>query len=64
MPFRVDRVDDEYKLYNLETKQYTKRSFKSRQAANNMKKVYMSYDKKKKTTSKKKKSTYNTKDKK
>jgi len=58
MPFRVDKVDDVFKLYNLEKKQYTKRSFKTRQAANNMKKVYMSYDKKKKTTPKKKKSTY------
>ena len=57
MPFRIHKVDDKFKLYNLEKKQYTKRSFNTRQAANNMKKVYMSYDKKK-TTPKKKKSTY------
>jgi hypothetical protein len=48
MPFRVDKVKDGYKLYNLDKKQYAKRTFKTRQAALNMKKTYMNYDKSKK----------------
>ena len=48
MPFRVDKTDKGYRLYNLEKKTYAKRTFKTRQAAVNMKKTYMNYDKKKK----------------
>jgi hypothetical protein len=48
MPFKVTKVKDGYKLYNLDKKQYAKRTFKTRQAAVNMKKTYMNYDKKKK----------------
>ena len=53
MPFKIVKQEDKFRLYNLEKKQYTKRSFKSRQAATNMKNVYMSYDKKKKQSNKK-----------
>jgi hypothetical protein len=47
MPFRVDKTSQGFRLYNLEKKRYAKRTFKTRQAANNMKKTYMNYDKKK-----------------
>ena len=56
MPFKVTKVKDGYKLYNLEKKQYAKRTFKTRQAAINMKKTYMAYDNKK--SKRKKKSKY------
>jgi len=48
MPFRIDKVGDKYKLYNLDKKSYAKKSFNSRKAANNMKKNYMNYDRRKK----------------
>jgi hypothetical protein len=48
MPFRVDKTKDGYRLYNLEKKQYAKRTFKTRQAAINMKNNYMRYDARKK----------------
>jgi hypothetical protein len=48
MPFRIDKTDKGYRLYNLEKKTYAKRTFKTRQAAVNMKKTYMNYDKTKK----------------
>jgi len=48
MPFATRKVGNVYKLYNLDKKKYTKRSFKTREAANNTKRVYMNYDKKKK----------------
>ena len=48
MPFRVEKTDKGYRLYNLDKKTYAKRTFKTRQAAVNMKKTYMNYDKKKK----------------
>ena len=48
MPFRVDKVKDGYKLYNLEKKLYAKRTFKTRSAAINMRRTYMRYDKIKK----------------
>tara|TARA_R110001592_G_scaffold9365_2_gene49854 strand:- start:617 stop:790 length:174 start_codon:yes stop_codon:yes gene_type:complete len=57
MPFKVTgNKNDGYRLYNLDKKTYAKRTFKTREAANNMKRTYMSYDKKKAT--KKKKSKY------
>jgi len=47
MPFTIKKQKDgKYKLYNLEKKRYTKKSFKTKQSALNMKKVYMKYDKK------------------
>ena len=48
MHFAIQKVVTGYKLYNLEKKKYAKRTFKTRQAASNTKKVYMNYDKKKK----------------
>lgn len=48
MPFRVDKVGTKYKLYNLDKKQYTKKSFNTRESANNMKRTYMNYHKKRK----------------
>ena len=57
MPFKVTgNKKDGYRLYNLDKKTYAKRTFKTREAANNMKRSYMQYDKKKAT--KKKKSKY------
>ena len=57
MPFKVTgNKKDGYRLYNLDKKTYAKRTFKTREAANNMKRTYMEYDKKKST--KKKKSKY------
>lgn len=57
MPFKVTgNKNDGYRLYNLDKKTYAKRTFKTREAANNMKRTYMQYDKKKST--KKKKSKY------
>ena len=47
MPFKIVKQKDKYRLYNLEKKIYTKKSFNSYQSANNMKKSYMKYDKKK-----------------
>ena len=48
MPFKVVKVNDKYKLFNLDKKQYAKKTFNTREAANNMKRTYMSYDKRKK----------------
>ena len=45
MPFRVDKVKEGYKLYNLEKKQYAKRTFKTKASAINMRRTYMRYDK-------------------
>jgi hypothetical protein len=45
MPFKIVAVKDGYKLYNLEKKQYAKRTFKTKAAAINMKRTYMRYDK-------------------
>ena len=57
MPFKVTgNKNDGYRLYNLDKKTYAKRTFKTRESANNMKRTYMSYDKKK--TSKENKSKY------
>ena len=47
MPFKIIKEGNKYRLYNLEKKQYTKKSFNSRQSALNMKKNYMNYDKNK-----------------
>ena len=47
MPFRIDKVKDGYKLYNTDKKVYAKKTFKTRQSAVNMRKVWMGYDKRK-----------------
>jgi hypothetical protein len=48
MPFQVKKVKNGYRLYNLDKKQFTKKTFKTRESANNMKRNYMNYDKTKK----------------
>ncbi len=48
MPFAIQKVGTGYRLYNLEKKKYSKRTFKSVQSAENMRRVYMNYDRKKK----------------
>lgn len=49
MPFSIrGNKKDGYRLYNLEKKTLAKRTFKTREAAENMRKTYMAYDKKKK----------------
>ena len=48
MPFKVTgNKKDGFRLYNLDKKEFAKRTFKTREAAENMKKTYMSRDKKK-----------------
>jgi hypothetical protein len=44
MPFKIVKQKDKYRLYNLDKKQYTKNSFNTRQAAENMKRAYMMWD--------------------
>ena len=45
MPFSIrGNKKDGYRLYNLEKKTLAKRTFKTREAAENMKKVYMKND--------------------
>jgi hypothetical protein len=49
MPFTVKgNKKDGFRLYNTDKKQFAKRTFKTREAAENMKKAYMKNDKKKK----------------
>lgn len=58
MPFTIKGSKTKgFRLYNTDKKEFAKRTFKSREAAENMKKTYMKYDKKKKVP-KKKKSKY------
>ena len=48
MPFRIVKKKNNFKLYNLEKKRFVKRTFKTKESATKMKKVYLNYDKKKK----------------
>ena len=45
MPFKVIKVKSGYKLYNLDKKKFTKPTFKTKQSALNMKKVWINFDK-------------------
>ena len=45
MPFRIDKVKNGYKLYNLDKKRYAKPTFKTKLAATNQKKNWMRYAK-------------------
>tara|TARA_Y100000401_G_scaffold116643_1_gene122943 strand:- start:1995 stop:2141 length:147 start_codon:yes stop_codon:yes gene_type:complete len=45
MPFRIDKVRDGYRIYNLDKKKYTKPTFKTKKSALNMKKVWINFDK-------------------
>ncbi len=59
MPFSVrGNKKDGYRLYNLDKRTFAKRTFKTREAAENMKKTYMKYDSRMKKSTKKKKSKY------
>jgi len=59
MPFSVrGNKNDGYRLYNLDKRTFAKRTFKTREAAENMKKTYMKYDSRMKKSTKKKKSKY------
>jgi len=62
MPFSVrGNKNDGYRLYNLDKRTFAKRTFKTREAAENMKATYMKYDsrmKKNNKGTKKKKSKY------
>ena len=49
MPFTIrGNKKDGYRLFNTDKKEFAKRTFKTREAAENMKKSYMKYDSKKK----------------
>lgn len=45
MPFRIDKVGDEYKLYRIKQKNYVNVKFKSRMSAISAGKNYMRYRK-------------------
>ena len=48
MPFTIrGNKKDGYRLFNTDKKEFAKRTFKTREAAENMKKSYMKYDSKK-----------------
>lgn len=49
MPWKVKKVDDKYKLYNLDKKTFVNKTFKTRQAAVNTKKNYENYYKNKRS---------------
>ncbi len=59
MPWRIDKVDDKYKLYNLDKKKYVNKTFNSRKSAMSARKNYgdYSYGKTKNPYNKKKKSS-------
>ena len=45
MPFEVRKVGNLYGVYNLAKKQFTKKRFKTREAAQNIIKVWLKWDK-------------------
>ena len=47
MPFRIDKVKSGFRIYNLEKKKYTKPTFKTKQKATNMEKVWENFDRNK-----------------
>ena len=58
MPFTIKgNKKDGFRLYNTDKKEFAKRTFKTREAAENMRATYMKYDSRKKAP-KKKKSKY------
>jgi len=44
MPFKIKKVEDKYRIYNLEKKRFTRGSYKTRQSAKNVMKNYENYD--------------------
>ena len=55
MPWRIDKVNGKYKLYNLDKKLYVNVNFKTRKSASNAKKNYENYYKPKVIYDKRKK---------
>lgn len=45
MPYRVDKKDNVYKLFNLTKKEYVKKNFKTKETAISAGKNYMRYKK-------------------
>ncbi len=43
MPWRIDKVGDKFKLYNLDKKKYVNKSFNSRSSAISARKNYARY---------------------
>jgi len=43
MPFEIKKVNGGYKLYNRDTKKYSKPIFKTKLAANNQRRNWMRY---------------------
>ena len=43
MPWRIDKVGDKFKLYNLDKKKYVNKSFNSRSSASSARKNYARY---------------------
>lgn len=50
MPFQIKKVQGGYKLYNTDTKRYSKPLFKTKQSAINQRRNWMRYSKTTKTT--------------
>ena len=48
MPYRIDKVGDVYKLWNIDKKEYVKRFFKARASATNAGKQYIKFREKRK----------------
>ncbi len=45
MPFTIKKINSKYRLYNTDKKKLTKKTFNTRKAAMNTRRVYMNYDK-------------------
>ena len=43
MPWRIDKVCDKFKLYNLDKKKYVNKSFNTRASASSARKNYARY---------------------
>jgi hypothetical protein len=50
MPFRIDKKDNKFLLYNLHKKTYVKKQFKTKQTAIKMGKQYIKFREKKSAT--------------
>tara|TARA_R110000851_G_scaffold132138_3_gene266454 strand:- start:513 stop:647 length:135 start_codon:yes stop_codon:yes gene_type:complete len=43
MPFKIVKVNNQYRLFNLDKKKYTKKKFKTKKSALAMSKVYSKF---------------------
>ena len=50
MPFKIKKVEEKYRIYNLEKKRFTRGSYKTRASARKVMKNYENYDKRKSRT--------------